>query len=294
MNDHQRPVANDRRRQQFFQPANSRLCAATLLALVSLQAHHVCGQVLPARKPVPTFIEPLGLQRAKVAVDPLVRARQERDDARVQQYVQMLQPVLWTELEFVRQICVLAPHQRPKIKAAAEASMEDAARYFTVHQARTQAMQSQAIQKIRARLTEALREALEPQQFDDFLEEAEQRIAHRKQTAILSAISQLDGVLCLTPQQREKLLASLEANWQDDWEQWLVVQRFGAGYFPQVPDQHIAAHLNADQQAVWRTLQKVSLNVWTSASGPARRDDGWWDGNGGDAVTTKPASNLEE
>jgi hypothetical protein len=266
------------------------------LALVSLHAHNVCGQVLPARKPVPTFIEPLGLQRAKGAVDPLVRARQERDDARVQQYAQMLQPALWTELEFVRQICALAPQQRPKIKAAAEASMKEAARDFALPQGRTQgAMQARAIQKIRAGLTQALREALEPQQFDDFLEEAERRIAHRRQTAMLSAVSQLDGVLCLTSQQREKLLASLEANWQDDWEQWMVLQRYGAGYFPQIPDQHVVGHLDANQQAVWRTLQKMNLNVWVSLNGPQRADDGWWDVNSpDDDGKTKRVSNPEE
>src|SRR5207237_5331123 len=40
------------------------------------------------------------------------------DEARVQQYVQLLQPTMWRELDFVRQVCDLTPQQRPKAKAA--------------------------------------------------------------------------------------------------------------------------------------------------------------------------------
>ena len=50
-------------------------------------------------------------------------------DAQVQQWIpqftQQYQPVLMTELNFIRQMCDLKPEQRPKIKAVGEASVKE-------------------------------------------------------------------------------------------------------------------------------------------------------------------------
>ena len=62
---------------------------------------------------------------------PLARAApavNAEDDPRIQQYVQLLQPALWKELDFVRQVCELTPQQRPKIKAAGDAAVKEAAK----------------------------------------------------------------------------------------------------------------------------------------------------------------------
>src|SRR5437763_16854493 len=64
------------------------------------------------------------LARPAAAVD-------AENDARVQQYVQMFQPALWKELDFVRQVCELTPQQRPKIKAAGDAAVKEAAKAMT-------------------------------------------------------------------------------------------------------------------------------------------------------------------
>src|SRR5215204_1706980 len=44
-----------------------------------------------------------------------VRGQDNANDARIQQYVQLLQPAMWSELYFVRQVCDLTPEQRPGI-----------------------------------------------------------------------------------------------------------------------------------------------------------------------------------
>src|SRR5437762_11825854 len=58
----------------------------------------------------------------------VVNAPPAADDGRVQQYVQLLQPTMWRELDFVRQVCDLTPEQRPKVKTAADAAVKEAAK----------------------------------------------------------------------------------------------------------------------------------------------------------------------
>src|SRR4051794_10538509 len=55
-------------------------------------------------------------------------ARAQQNDAQIQQYVQLLQPAMWSELDFIRQVCDLAPEQRPQIKNAAEIATKEAAK----------------------------------------------------------------------------------------------------------------------------------------------------------------------
>src|SRR2546425_6387578 len=50
------------------------------------------------------------------------------DEGRIQQYVQLLQPTMWRELDFIRQVCDLTPEQRPKVKTAADAAVKEAAK----------------------------------------------------------------------------------------------------------------------------------------------------------------------
>src|SRR3954453_8694454 len=51
-----------------------------------------------------------------------------QNDAQLQQYVQLLQPAMWQELNFIRQVCDLTPEQRPKIRAAADVAVKDGAK----------------------------------------------------------------------------------------------------------------------------------------------------------------------
>src|SRR5256885_11788414 len=51
-----------------------------------------------------------------------------QNDAQLQQYVQLLQPAMWQELNFIRQVCDLTPEQRPKIRAAADVAVKEGAK----------------------------------------------------------------------------------------------------------------------------------------------------------------------
>ena len=197
-------------------------------------------------------------------------------DARVQQYVQALQPALWKELDFIRQVCDLKPAQRPKIKAAGEAAVKQGARSFVAPQQRS-TTRIYAVQTIRDGLMKALKETLTAEEFAHYSEEAATRASALKRATVLSVVGQLDGILYLTQEQREKISAALEQNWKDEWEQWMMIHQYAGQYFPMIPDQHVVPHLNPDQQAVWRGLQKININSW-GHNMRRQADDGWWDG----------------
>jgi hypothetical protein len=202
-----------------------------------------------------------------------------------QQYLQLMQPLMWRELEFVRLTCDLKPEQRPRIKAAAEKSAKQAAQ----DQAAQDTVQGQrapqdrgpvdASSMIRKGIANALEETLTAEQFAAYAVEAAWRTDLRKQAAIASVVAQLDEAMYLTKEQRGKIASSLDTNWQDDWEKWLMMWKYAGRYFPKIPDQHITPHLSEKQIKIWGAVQKIDANGW---GGPVKRqaaDDGWWEGD---------------
>lgn len=210
----------------------------------------------------------------------------DQQNAQVQQYVQMMQPALWRELDFIRRVCDLTPPQRSKIKAAGDAAVTKAAKSVVQPQVQPRINPTSAANIIRDGLNEELKKTLTAEQLQHFTAEAEKRAAATKEATILGAVSQIDTGLYLTAEQREKIVASLEKNWQREWEQWLVIQQYAGQYYPQVPDQHVTPHLTPDQTNVWRGLQKVMIYHWGNH---ARRpeDEAWWQEGGEAKANTK-------
>lgn len=199
-------------------------------------------------------------------------------------FVQQLQPVLSAELAFIRQFCDVPKEQRPKIKAAGEASLQQAARALAGQQFQNDGnpfgggkSPSDPRQLIAEALAKALAENLTAGQIAVYSAESAKRTARRKHAAILCAVSQLDDALWFTEEQREQVFKSIDANWQGKWEQWLMLPRYGGMYFPQIPDQFIVSHLNEEQKSVWNGLQKVDFGSWGVSEALAQEeDDGWW------------------
>lgn len=218
----------------------------------------------------------------KKAVD----AREVQIDAQIKQWIpqftQQYRPILTTELAFIRQVCDLTPEQRPKIKTAGEASLKEAALKMAELQGgrmrggvRLQNEQPNPQRTIRESIAKVLQETLTPEQMGKYKAESTQRTALRKRAAIRCVVARLDGTLCLTAEQRDKISESITAGWQDKWEQWLMLSVYGDQYFPMVPDQHVATHLDADQKSVWSGLQKVEFGYYFGGV-IAEADDGWW------------------
>ena len=208
-----------------------------------------------------------------------------QNDAQLQQYVQLLQPAMWQELNFIRQVCDLTPEQRPKIRAAADVAVKEGAKAVLQPQRANVngVMRSQptaGAQAIHDSLHETLKKTLTGEQLERYEAEDTKRTEATKQATILGVVALLDGALFLSQEQREKIGANLDKNWQRDWEQWLFVyQHYNGQYVPQLPDQHIAPVLNEEQKLVWSGLQKVSFNSWHD-NGQRQKDDAWWNPQG--------------
>lgn len=236
--------------------------------------------------------KPAGDKKADAKTDKPVEAKKPVDareaqiDAQVQQWIpqftQQYRPILKTELNFIRQVCDLTPEQRPKIKAAGEASLKEAVLKLAEFQGgrmrgvfRAGDQQPDPQRSIRQSIAKVLQETLTAAQMEKYKAEAAQRTSLRKRAVIRYVVARLDGTLCLTAEQRDKISQSIAEGWQDKWEQWLMLSVYGDQYFPIVPDQHVATHLDADQKSVWSGLQKVDFGYF-GGGGLNEADDGWW------------------
>jgi hypothetical protein len=211
---------------------------------------------------------------------------QEEADGRVQQYVGLLMPSMWQELDFVRQVCDLTPEQRPKVKAAGEAAVRVAAKNMLQPQRAGGHLPTAGVQTIHDGIHTALEKTLTTEQLERYLAEDASRTAATKQATISHVVSRLDGIMFLTKEQREKITTALDSNWQRDWEHWLTMHQYGDQYFPQIPDQHVVPHINREQKVVWDGLQKTTIYGWNN-NGRRRVDDTWWDAKPADATKGK-------
>ena len=128
---------------------------------------------------------------------------------------------------------------------------------------------------IRAGLLKSLEQTLTAEQLARYKAEAKARAEQRKRATILSAIARLDSALSLTKEQREKLDEAISTKWRDEWEQWLMVSRYGDQYFPQVPQDVVIPHLDSEQRVVWNSLQKIGVGFHGSFVQP-QDDEAWW------------------
>jgi hypothetical protein len=226
--------------------------------------------------------------RVVVAAPAVQRQAMPVDDAMVQQWVQQFRPTLIAELNFIRQICDLTPGQRPTIRAAGEVVLVDAATQFARYQqggrVRNAELQFQPFPPaiIRAGLLKTLEQTLTPEQLERYKAEAKARTEQRKRATITSAIARLDTALSLTKEQREKINEAITVKWRDEWEQWLMVSRYGDQYYPQVPQDVVIPHLDSEQRVVWNSLQKIGVGFHGSFVQP-QDDSAWW-GNQPDPV----------
>ena len=88
-------------------------------------------------------------------------------------------------------------------------------------------------------------------------DEVAKRDASRKQLAVRNLVARLDRELVLSPDQRDKVAASLSSHWDDSWCQSLEMFMYDYQFFPPIPDQYVAPFLNDPQKKVWRSTQKV-------------------------------------
>ncbi len=210
-------------------------------------------------------------EKKPVEMQPLVLPAAGVQDlgAQVQQELIGCRPLFLIELQFVRVACTPTVEQRRRIEQEAWRSLEKTVtESFRKAQARENKRQgepskdSDAWEAFQAGLPVVLKSHLSPEQWARYQDEIRKRAAHRKQTAVRSLLAQLDQVLYLTPDQRNKIGDSLVAHWIDTWNCQEAIDDNLA--FPQIPDPVIVPFLTAVQKTVWKGLPKreTSLLDW--------------------------------
>ncbi len=222
----------------------------------------------PAAKAKPAARVRAPVNVAEMAVD--------QNDAMAQQYEQYMHPHMWRELEFIRQNCDLTAEQRPLIKAAGLASVKEAAKQFVRNQ-RQRANKDIGV-SIRQEIFKTLEKALTPDQMAQYQQGSVRRVAGLKKVVILSTVARLDGLLYLSSEQRDKISESFATNWEDDWEGWHGVSRYGGMFFPMIPDRQLVPHLSEQQRSVWQGVRKINPNALIGGNPRPQADEDWWSG----------------
>lgn len=195
-------------------------------------------------------------QAAPVPQRAVRKQLEQQIDQQAAQLERMLEPVMASELEMVRQACSdLEPAARKPIHAASRVAMKAASRGMAERQLTGRFGQDafDPRQEIRGAITKALGAAA-PEHLAAYQHEQENREARRARAARLRIVATLDGQLDLSAAQRQAIESDLEKQWDAAWVQVLV----DSGLIndqPIAPDFATAAiepHLAAAQKTAWK------------------------------------------
>ena len=206
---------------------------------------------------------------------PVLAAPAEQLDAQALQYEQFFLPHMWQDLDLLKASCELTREQRPKIKAAGLASVKKGAKEFTAKMQKGNHDEQSAMMTIRRDLRKAFDSILTKEQSATYQSAIDRRTAAHKKATLRIVVAELDNLLYLTREQRDKIMQTLDGKWQESWESWLQISQYGGNYVPTVPDEHLTPHLNQQQKTVWQGAQKVSPGLGGS---DRAGDQDWWDG----------------
>ena len=185
------------------------------------------------------------------------------------QFTQQFRPIVKSEVHLIRSVCDLTHEQRAALARAGERLLEDAVAQLVDQQLKMMQGQprpgglSDPNKLIQDGVAAAVAANLSPEQAARYRAEVEARAADRKQVALHNLLAKLDHDLLLSDGQRDRIRASLAANWQDAWAQTLEMSvLYGDRFFPNIPDQYIVPSLSDAQRKIWQGTPKFGGAYW--------------------------------
>jgi hypothetical protein len=180
-----------------------------------------------------------------------------------QQFLPQFRRILTNELRFIRTVCKPTAAEQKTIQAAGDAALKSTLKKFGDMQRKAQQgrVQQQSAwpdprQLIADALAESVRKTLSAEQAERYQSELEKRAAARKHAALANLVAKLDRDLILTSEQRDKLTAALESNWNDAWGGQLEVFLYGDDFLPVLPDKLVLPLLTEKQTNIWKATRK--------------------------------------
>jgi hypothetical protein len=234
------------------------------------------------------LVDPAAVRREQQMVQAQAEAEAVQRKQQAKQVEQMLQPVVRTELEQVRQSCgSLAPEARRAIAAAARETAREVAAAWVGRQGRPNGGTFDAREQLHAGIVKAVEPLADPAEFAAYRQEAAARLARRAAAARVRIVAKVDEHLELTADQREAILADLQRRWQPDWIRELHdtggVVANGSRPAPDYAGVCITPHLDAAQREAWSAWTRVAGSRHVNAGSSMRfdghglqQDDDWW------------------
>lgn len=189
------------------------------------------------------------------------------------------EPLLRVELSFANRVCKLSDDQRRKVIAKSNKWLTK----FSKDHAKQggQLMINggwlggrhqpvDARESVQKGVAEVIGEELPKEQAELYAEECKRRAEFTQKVAIDNLVARIDKELVLSPEQREKIAASLTEHRDKSWAPQPEMFMHGMNMWPNVPDQWIRPHLTATQQLAWSRIDKHSAHVFFGGMG----DDG--------------------
>jgi hypothetical protein len=175
--------------------------------------------------------------------------------------VKQLEPVLRIEVRFMTKICGPTPQQVEQLKQdrpkqLAEIAQELRARDFNLDDP-WEKLHHVARRVVQEKVAAWVRANLSPAEAARYEAETQKRCANIHEVCARSLVADLDRLLFLSHQQRDKLERELAAHWDDKWTSTFVI-----GSCPKIPDELLVSYLDSQQQARWKNLPKVDSRSW--------------------------------
>jgi hypothetical protein len=206
------------------------------------------------------------MKQPTVPVEVRVLGRPANLENQIQQFLRQARPIVRAELIFVRKICELDVERFRRINRDAELALKDVAKTFVEaqHQVRVRLPGSARISPavdglalLHEGLASAMKKDLTPEQFVHYQAEVEKRDANRKQSAVRYLVDAIDRDLYLSGPQRLKLTESLLSHWDQSWSMSLEYLLYGNQFYPQGIDIYVTPFLDAAQNKIWQSAQKL-------------------------------------
>jgi hypothetical protein len=200
------------------------------------------------------------VEAAKVQVAGAADANAE---AMAAQFIGVLRPILEAEMRMLTTVAEPSPAQRREIALEGCVALKKAATKLGEFQGRMN-MGRAGVNNIDPRkiildaVEASAKEKLPPEKFDRYKAELIARENEYKDALVLHLVADLDKLLVLTTDQREKLRETLNGHWDETNFPTIETATMYDGYYPIIANQYLNPILDDDQKKVWNTATKLS------------------------------------
>jgi hypothetical protein len=195
----------------------------------------------------------------------IVQAQPANAEAMAQQFIPQFRPILKVELRVLTKSSEPSPTQRREIALEGGKALKQAAVKMAEVQLGLNNLNRglngypDPRKMIRDAMEATAKEKLSPEQFGRYQKELERRAKDYREATMLNLVANLDKLLILSADQRDKLGESLLANWDDRTYPTLENLVTYEAYYPMIPDQHLNSILTEEQRKIWRGAQKLNF-----------------------------------